>query len=530
MSEESSGFFSTLYDYGSPAVSTVWDFTVKSTIGDSYQLYMNPDQFIGETLYQRARSSQSQVGIGHIGPDWAWFLPKVVMVTDRRAFSQVTNYGEPTRPVEPQQVANYGEPTRPDAPQQVANSDENKIPGDPAARKSFDFLKPLLGQEVSNNLQGPAAMAARAELKPFVHSDTFSTLHDHSKVAFENFLSTITKHPEEAFTHSVYGLVAEILGHCVFGVTSELNKADIPDLMQIANLITSPLKSDSQIRKAHKRLEEISAELLKKDGSKSIDPEKFIAVHAAITDEMSEDEKIERLTAQNISGSYLAAVNPYNLIVKTMVAISKDPALRSALLNELTDPETEKPEKLRKAPLLEAVYCEALRSFSPSLVVRNTSRFFKLSTVDNMGAEHETIVPPYSFMFVPILAQHMDEDLWEKPREFNPERFLVDKKLKKLLNTFSVGIRSCPAQSGFTELLFKELIRLYVLSIATLELTEEVEETPIYSINTGWKKPYYLKQCTLRDRDNSKGKEANEAEPSDEEFSNEESSEFSLGR
>jgi hypothetical protein len=83
-------------------------------------------------------------------------------------------------------------------------------------------------------------------------------------------------------------------------------------------------------------------------------------------------------------------------------------------------------------------------------------------------------------------------------------------KRKKLLNTFSDGIRSCPAKYGFTEVLFKELIRGFVLQVDELKLDKDLEEIPVHSINTSWKQTYYAEYTLRKDEESLHGKEKGE--------------------
>lgn len=313
-------------------------------------------------------------------------LPKLVYVSgsDKASFLRVAGYGE------------------------VMNGEDDKA--DTAARAPFKVVEKLLGLKVINNLQGDEAMRAKAQMKRHLNTPaSLQEVQSYSKETFDQFLAELES--TESFSVSIYRLVVTILCHCVFGIRSELNKAHIPELMQMAHLVTNPWYSNSQIQEAAARLREISAELLQ-DGSVAIAPDKFIANHTGLTAEMTEEEKVDRLAGENIAGSFLAATNLADLIMKTMVAISGNRSLKEALVAELTNQETEKLDSLRQCPLLEGVYCEAQRLFSPSLIARQTSKFTTLSTIDEQKREQHTTVPPYSVLFAPIRPRLLDKHLW----------------------------------------------------------------------------------------------------------------------
>jgi hypothetical protein len=332
-------FLGTFFDYGSKTVNSIWSYIVQNTIGDSYQAYMNTEKFL-EELHNRSWESGTNVGIGHIGPSWQTMLPKLVYVSgsDKASFQRVAGYGE------------------------VMNGEDDEA--DTAARAPFKVVEKLLGLKVINNLQGDEAMRAKAQMKRHLNTPaSLQEVQSYSKETFDQFLAELDS--TESFSVSIYRLVVTILCHCVFGIRSELNKAHIPELMQMAHLVTNPWYSNSQIQEAAARLREISAELLQ-DGSVAIAPDKFIANHAGLTAEMTEEEKVDRLAGENIAGSFLAATNLSDLIMKTMVAISGNRSLKEALVAELTNQETEKLDSLRSV------------SFIRRRILRSTTFIFTL--------------------------------------------------------------------------------------------------------------------------------------------------------
>ncbi|KAG5542217.1 hypothetical protein RHGRI_021923 [Rhododendron griersonianum] len=99
-------------------------------------------------------------------------------------------------------------------------------------------------------------------------------------------------------------------------------------------------------------------------------------------------------------------------------------------------------ENLCRLPLLDAVFHETLRTHIPLPIV--PLRYVHEDT--ELGGYY---VPAGSEIAINLYGCNMDENRWEKPEEWNPERFLDDKKkyapsdLYKTM-AFGAGKRLCP--------------------------------------------------------------------------------------
>ena len=462
-----SGFFAQDWlraglQYGSSALGTMGNYIVQNTIGDSYAAYRNPEEFISE-LHRRSWESGTNVGIGHIGPYWQSWLPKFVYVSgsDNASFRSIAEYGE------------------------------HELYPDPAARSPFKVVERILGMQVINTMQGKEPMQEKAKLKAHLNSaGSLNEVYEHSLKILSQLIEEHqqqTEEERESFPVLVNHLIFNILGHCVFGINTELDKKYIPEFMEMARLITNPWPSQQALQAANLRLRAISEELLQGTSS-SIDENGYVADHAELSHYPDEEEKMEKLSAENIAGSFLASTNLADLMMKTIAAISENREIKTKLMTDLLEHWTGDLQSLSAIPYLDLIYLEAQRLFSPSLIARRNSKAFILNTRNEQGEPQQHLVPAHSYLFAPIRPRHLDPNLWDMPQLFDPERFAGEEgqKREKLLVTFSDGMRSCPAKFGFTKMLFKTIIAGFFSRVGEIQFEKPVEITPVFSINTSW--------------------------------------------
>ncbi|ESO99015.1 hypothetical protein LOTGIDRAFT_142374 [Lottia gigantea] len=127
----------------------------------------------------------------------------------------------------------------------------------------------------------------------------------------------------------------------------------------------------------------------------------------------------------------------------------------------------------------------------------------RISTIANTTLPHTTTkdskiqgyhIPKGCLVVADIRAVHLDEKLWENPKQFNPERFLdEDGKIVKSNNLipFSVGPRACPGASLARMelfLIFTNILQRYTLSRID---ESEMELEGVLGITLS-PKPYHL--------------------------------------
>jgi helvolic acid biosynthesis cytochrome P450 monooxygenase len=127
-------------------------------------------------------------------------------------------------------------------------------------------------------------------------------------------------------------------------------------------------------------------------------------------------------------------------------------------------------EVLSKLPYIEACVSEALR-VSPT-TAGLTPRVSPSRGVELQGH----YVPPGTEIYVNLRSVNMDEETWDQPHRFQPERFLDNEKAKKTLFTFSYGPRNCIGRNlAWVEML---TIVANILKDYDIELPENSEFGP----------------------------------------------------
>lgn len=146
--------------------------------------------------------------------------------------------------------------------------------------------------------------------------------------------------------------------------------------------------------------------------------------------------------------------------------LAKHPDVQEKLYLEITDKLKDEPaeyDNTMKLPYLDAVFKETLRIKPP--VVFFTGRTCVEDTVIN-GLH----IPKRTNINVPVHVVHWNEDNWENPQEFNPERFTDGKTYDQLSwIPFGIGPRHC-AGIRFAENEFKitlvEIIRNFKFELS----------------------------------------------------------------
>lgn len=114
---------------------------------------------------------------------------------------------------------------------------------------------------------------------------------------------------------------------------------------------------------------------------------------------------------------------------------------------------------INECPLLDAWYKECLRFDTSAGVSRYVDQELKIS---------DTVrIPKNTYLLIDLFALNKGDKYWDKPLEFNPERFVADSESKDSSKPhevnhfpflpFSAGKRKCPAIS-ITEYMFKTVI------------------------------------------------------------------------
>lgn len=124
------------------------------------------------------------------------------------------------------------------------------------------------------------------------------------------------------------------------------------------------------------------------------------------------------------------------------VLLAQHPHVQDKVIAELREvlPDNKLPDymDIRQMQYLRCVVDEAMRIYPPAWVVGR-----KTIQEDTIKGYH---IPPQTNVVMPIIAVHRDPDIWEKPMDFLPERFLpenIKDKHKYAFFPFGGGPRLC---------------------------------------------------------------------------------------
>lgn len=117
--------------------------------------------------------------------------------------------------------------------------------------------------------------------------------------------------------------------------------------------------------------------------------------------------------------------------------------------------------------------CMRFRTIIPNSVPHKT-------TMDTEVAGHK--LSKGTIVLNPIYKTFMDRELWTRPEEFNPDRFIVDGKFTTkpfpYFTAFGVGRRSCPGNN-------LALVTMFMTMARFMQRLEDLPDSPVFGIKGG---------------------------------------------
>ncbi len=440
---------------------------------DTYKIWKNPEHFILNDLYGRAK--KSSISFGDIGLPSSC-LPKLVLVAGSR--SNVL------------QVADYGEKN-----------------GDTAARALFADVVKMTGIKTIANLQGKEASEQRGKLKPHITGEL--SLSNAISVTQEVFHRGIQKWEyDKSFQDNITHMIVNILGQTVYSIPSVEMKY-IPLLRNASSLLFANDSKSQKFKETIKDMAAMNDDLLARHGQDIFNSENYIKDQVTLDGTETSSEQIKKVLDTRGASGLLVEGNLSGITMVAIAYINLQTEIKDNLLAELQDYQDTHHEIKQRAlldnktfPYLDSVYKEALRFLSPHAVLaRKTSMPTTLKIKDGNGNMSSHVIPRHSVLFSPIRVIHHDPRYWERPECFNPSRFSKNSEANsgyadEHLFPFSIGKRSCPAVSGFAEVVFKSLI-LESLKY-DIKLDQELEDIPVNVMHAHWKKEYFTKEIKFQ--------------------------------
>lgn len=440
------------------------------TIIDTYQLCRNRGHFIMEDLYQR--SEHDNITVAHVGlpfPSW----PKIVVVGGRN--------------VNVLQVASYGEAAT----------------KDPEARFVFKDVAKMLGVKTIANVQGAEATEQRKKLKQHILTSsfdkTFKVTQQIMKKGLDHWNDNLS------FQHNISHMVVNILGQTVYGIP-EVNSKYIPSIRRGASLLFGQNSKSKEFIAAQNEIKAMNVAILSEHADAILSTANYINDQIECTGKESREEKIQKLIEVRGASGLLVEGNVSGTLMIAIAHINESEVIKQTLRDELEAylanhngiSSTDVKDQCI-FPYLDCVYKESLRFLSPqAIIARKTSINTTLFIEDNQKKISAHPIPKHSYLFAPIRSIHHDARYWSNPSVFDPSRFEGRKRGERddYFSPFSLGPRSCPAVSGFAEVIIKTAL---LIAIAyDIKLNKKVEQIRVGVMHSHWSEEYYAVSVTKR--------------------------------
>jgi len=464
---------------------------------DLYKLSRYEEGFMFSKLYERARDDTNITKVTMPIP------PQVAQWSEDKVPANIYVITGPTENV--RQVAEYGEKNN-----------------DPKARFYFNFFNRLMGRKnIIHTLLNTDD--AKQEKK-------FIKMHLVQPEALEFGVVTARKrirlllndwNKDLPYQDQISYIGSNVVGVCVFGIP-ELPLSYIPKLREVGESFPEYYKNPDLIRHGEKFLDDLNKDLIPQHIDAILAANKFGKKDFDLHADPALD-KTQEMLKRKLASWYAAEGSLSSILMVAIAHLNQIPEIKEKLKAEvedfkkthnITQNEEITLENLRQDfPYLDCLYRETLRFASTqTAIARKTSVASTFNLFDKGGVKHSQTIPAESILFFPVRARHFDATFWDKPQEFQPARFdyrlprNIDqtdgeyqaafklhqaqvKKNRDQLIPFSVGIRSCPSQYGFSELVFKTVI----LECLDYKFTfnNKIEDVPVCVPQSSWKKTYF---------------------------------------
>lgn len=338
------------------------------------------------------------------------------------------------------QVASYGEGTH----------------FDEAARKPLDIIKHMAGTENIINLNSHESVKQRKNIKLFLSEG--NAINQAFLLSKNLFDKTVSEWRDQVSLPDMMSyLVCNLVGQCVLGL-NEISMQDAQLVRQAGIEIGKGDIHSISYQTLCNNMAELNQRLLMQNRSKILETENYTKNKAAFTDHDTESEIDEKLEQGKAISNLLVEANLSTLMTGGLMEVHQSSEIKTRLMQELAEIDENNLADVRKLKYLDCVFKETLRFTSPTpYIIRQTSQPTTLNIKNQAGENCLYSIPSNTLLFAPIRRIHHDAKYWEQPDKFNPERF-NDAERKEYFAPFSIGRRSCPTQSHFTEVAFKAVM------------------------------------------------------------------------
>lgn len=308
-------------------------------------------------------------------------------------------------------------------------------------------IEPLVGQSSLILLSGAPHRATRSILTPAFHGDSIRGYLDVIADATREEISGWAPGDRVVIGNAAQAIMLDVMIRVVFGVTDRARRAEYvratTDMMRAS---TAPLMLVPWLRREiagrgpwarlvgfRAQLDELLSEQIETQRGSGQHGGEIMELILSATDEdgngMSDDALCDQLRTMLAAGHETSSTS----LTWALYHIHRDEQVRSRLVEELGDTAT--PREMVALPYLGAVIQETLRMHPPvPIVLRRLTGPLTVAGVARAAGDVVGIALP---------ALHFNPEIWQRPKGFDPDRFLVRKPSPFEYAPFGGGYRRC---------------------------------------------------------------------------------------
>ncbi|MBI2790687.1 MAG: cytochrome P450 [Gammaproteobacteria bacterium] len=428
---------------------------------DGYKIITQKENFILGELADRASQSEDGYASTYLGLPFLK-LASFHVLTGEKYLKEGVSYGE------------YQE-SKPSA-------------FDPKARSLFDPLKDFLGNTSIINMNGPEVSEERKAIKNYL---TMSSALAASLEVFAETAQNWSSH--KSINDQICFACTQVIASAWFNCKN-IPEEIVPLLKKAERYVFNRDKvSDSKFKELKDEFRLLNDTYMKKNEEAILSKDNYLK-HMLRTRGVSHLKDLNGLFALVVEG------NITTVLTCAVLQIASNKQLQAQLKEELQTLEginissAEGYEKVKRLKILNNIYLESLRLFSPAPpLVRYASKQGKIA---------DKKISARSYLFMPLRRVMYDPKKWDHPYEFDPTRH--ERSATRVnfypLTPFSTGPRVCPASFGFAEALFKiALVSIFKGMILSLTSHDSIELIPVNAKEPRLRQEYFGKLTKASD-------------------------------
>lgn len=310
-------------------------------------------------------------------------------------------------------------------------------------------ISKLLGQDCVSMLTGDAHRARRSVLNPHFRYEKMDTFVPVIRQTIDNHLEKWTNQGDLTLSMANRDLTFEIIAQYIFGEIDGLPMSKLRDDFQkwtggfISMGIDLPFMPFGQAMRANKHMRRYLADIVEDYRQKDL-PDCVIKTLIKLTDENGDPLPLDTIIDEIQIFLFAGHDTLVSALTNIMVLLAQHPGVVERACREQVETVEDNltnSRGLKNYPYLDAIINEGLRLYPPA-----AQSFRKMKEDRCLDGYH---LPKDWVMVVPIGAVMRNPDLWDKPDQFDPERFIRDEhKTHQMMHIpFGGGPRHCIGQN-----------------------------------------------------------------------------------